>query len=135
VSAKYIKRREQFEKEARDLLRRLGAVEPQENPYPWPIFNLATKAGNLRLSFHTRLWCARETWFRADHDSPWIAGRFDDVEAARKLVDSNPYSGKWNHHYWRGWTSDFYRGLRLLESELKKIYESTQTTDASTEGH
>ena len=30
--------------------------------------------------------------------SDWIAGRFADPVAAKKLVDCNPYSGKWNHH-------------------------------------
>lgn len=28
----------------------------------------------------------------------WIAGRFDDPDAAYAMVDCNPFSGKWNWH-------------------------------------
>lgn len=30
----------------------------------------------------------------------WIACRFDKPEIAKRYVDCNPYSGKWNFHEW-----------------------------------
>lgn len=51
----YRKRREQFEREASELLKRLGA-EVDPSSAPWPCFTLSTRAGKLSLSIHTSLW-------------------------------------------------------------------------------
>ena len=123
MRAKHKKRREQFAREAIGLLESLGAVAAS-NGDPWPIYLLKTPAGQLRLSIHTGLYLIDAPWFR-DGDSPWIAGRFEDVAAAKNLLGNevNPYSGKWNHHCWNNWTDDFKPGLAVLEYNLRRILE------------
>ncbi len=62
----------------------LDAGEIDEISHGWS-YVLQTRAGQLVVSFH-------------DGDYS-LYGRFDDEKAGRKLTgDSNPYSGKWNHH-------------------------------------
>jgi hypothetical protein len=124
MKAKPIKHREQFEREAGELLRSLGAVQDKERE-PWPCYFLNTPAGELRLSIHTDLWICDKPWFQGG-GFPWVAGRFEDVKAARELThgESNPYSGKWNHHYWHGWKESFTRGLLLLEHALRSVTEA-----------
>jgi hypothetical protein len=121
MKAKYIKRREQFGREAEALLQRLGAAKGPPGDL-WPVYILDTPAGELRLSIHTDLWLCDKSWFRGG-GFPWIAGRFEDVKVARELThgESNPYFGKWNHHYWHGWTDDFGPGLSLLEHRLLRV--------------
>jgi hypothetical protein len=115
---KHFRRRQQFEADATSLLKHLGAVEfPRD--LPWPQFTLETSAGLLRISIHTGLGLF------SDSSWPWIATRFDDVARAREILGAddklNPWSGKWNRHYWRGWTDDFAPGLEWLERDLKRI--------------
>lgn len=127
----YLKQRELFERQAVELLTRLGAVEERNmgdsQDRPWPQLVLATAAGELRLSVHTDLWTlkAKEPWVRSFSVAPWIAGRFADIDAARKVLnihgELNTYSGKWNHHYWHSWTEDFDYGLQILESRLLMV--------------
>jgi hypothetical protein len=128
MKAKYIKRRQQFEREASALLESLGAVKV-ECPDPWPVYSLATLAGPLRLSIHTDLWSINEPWSNSG-GLPWIATRFEDVKAAHTLTgrESNPYSGKWNHHIWFDWTSDFGRGLESLRQRLLPILTTKTNT-------
>ena len=121
MKAKHIERREQFEREAGRLLKSLGAVE-QRSSNPWPQYTLNTPAGELRLSIHTDLWLCDQPWFKGG-GWPWVAGRFEDVKAATELTrgESNPYSGKWNHHYWHNWADDFGPGLFLLQHRLLRV--------------
>lgn len=116
------KRREQFEREASELLKRLGAV-PDLSSDPWPRFTLSTRAGKLSLSIHTGLWFFESGLAPCDA-SPWIATRFEDPDAARALgVSLTRFSAKWNFLCWRDWPSSFAPGLALLESSLKRIAE------------
>ncbi len=66
------------------LMTELDASEIQFNGalYAWEV---ETLAGTYRI-----------------HDyGDWIAGRFEDPAEGKKLVDCNPYSGKWNFHtFW-----------------------------------
>ncbi len=81
-----------------DALRVKIAALPQALPHPsyldadaidevahgWS-YALQTRAGQLVVTFH-------------DGDYA-LFGRFDDEGAGRKLTgESNPFSGKWNHH-------------------------------------
>jgi hypothetical protein len=121
MKAKYIKRRELFERETEALLRGLRAVKGPPGDI-WPVYLLATPAGELRLSIHTDLWLCDKPWFTGG-GWPWVAGRFEDVQAATELTrgESNPYSGKWNHHYWHDWIDEFGPGLSLLEHRLLRV--------------
>jgi hypothetical protein len=93
---------EEFRAGFDDLMQRMGAV-PSEGMYDWTI---ATPAGPLGLA------CGR-------FDPPGsrtIFGRFDDPKGAARVAWVNPYSGKWNHHYFgqdnREYLEDFERQLR-----------------------
>jgi|ERR1035437_2731585 hypothetical protein len=77
MKAKYIKRREVFESEAEALLQRRHAVKGPPGDV-WPVYLLATAAGELRLSIHTDLCLCEQPWF-AGGGWPWVAGRFEDV--------------------------------------------------------
>ena len=72
-------------------------------------FTLQTKAGRLRLHPDAD-----------QHDGPGtVFTCFDDPQAARQFVDCNRFSGKWNFHYFDGWTvetaiKDFSARLRLV---------------------
>ncbi len=120
---KYIKRRELFDRQVRRLLTKLGAKSDPTNNVPWSCYRLDTKAGPLRLSVHTELYLAGHSWARIG-GAPWVAGRFDNVQAAVKLLgrdEVNRFSGKWNHHVWNNWTDSFSGGLGLLEYDLRRI--------------
>lgn len=82
------KRRELFLAQAKKLLFDLGAQQEGDD------FILQTKAGRLKLH-------------PSDYEGESLGtvfARFDDPQAAMRLVDCNPFSGKWNHHYFDGWT-------------------------------
>ncbi len=96
--------RERFVRNARELLISLGAEQQGDE------FTLRTKAGKLTL----------HPTENAGKDGPGtVFGRFDDPKAARQLVDSNPFNGKWNHHYFVNWSVE--TALADLELELKRI--------------
>ena len=44
---------------------------------------------------------------------------FDDPQAARQLVDCNRFSGKWNHHFFDGWTVE--TALHDLSVQLRRV--------------
>ena len=100
------KERERFVKNATQLLLDLGAEQDGGEMYR---FSLQTKAGTLRLHV---------TENRTDGPGT-VFTRFDDPEAARKLLDCNPYSGKWNHHYFGDWSVD--TAIYDLSVQLKKM--------------
>jgi hypothetical protein len=91
---------------ATTLLLSLGAKQDGGEVYR---FTLETKAGRLRL--------------HPDADQREGPGTlytcFDNPEAARQLVDCNKFSGKWNHHYFDGWTVD--TAIYDLTLQLKKV--------------
>jgi hypothetical protein len=84
------KQRERFLAKVKELLFSLGAQQEDDR------FILTTKVGTLTL---------HPTENRAEGLGT-VFGRFDDPKAARQLVDCNPFSGKWNHHYFDGWTAE-----------------------------
>jgi hypothetical protein len=83
--------RQRFVKKATQLLLDLGAKQDGGEVYP---FTLQTKAGRLLLHPDADQLDGLGTVFTC----------FDDPQAARQLVDCNRFSGKWNHHYFDGWT-------------------------------
>ncbi len=86
------KERLRFVKGVRKLLLSLGAEEHDDDH-----FILQTKAGKLTLHPVENMGI----------EGPGtVFGRFDNPKAARQFVDCNPFSGKWNHHYFGGTTVD-----------------------------
>jgi hypothetical protein len=100
------KQRQLFLTRAVKLLLDLGAQQDGGEMYR---FALPTKAGLLRLH-------------PDDHQTEGLGtvfSRFDDPQAARQLVDCNPHSGKWNHHYFGGWT--LHAALTDLSTQLRRV--------------
>lgn len=77
---------EAFRQGIEAILEQAGGNRTPGRLHEWSV---PTKAGPLGITIY----------------DTWVAGRFEDVEAAKKLLgssptgDLNPYSGKWNHHY------------------------------------
>ena len=84
------KPRQQFIAKATALLLDLGAKARDFD------FALQTKAGLLKLHPTENLVEGLGTVFT----------RFEDPNTAKELVDCNPCSGKWNHHFFAGWSVD-----------------------------
>ena len=117
------KQREQFYRQAITLFEELSA-EKQDlqlgvlaSLYEW---TLQTKVGILGLSIHL-----------TNHNTllGQVFGRFDDPNRAKMIVDCNPYSGKWNFHYFSAedWTVESaIENLRYhLTSVLEKQVDKT----------
>ena len=97
------KQRQDFLVKVHVLLLSLGAE------YDCEEFSLQTKVGRLTL-------IPREN--QAEGLGA-VFCRFNCPNLARTLVDCNPYSGKWNHYYFSGWTvetacEDFASRMRPL---------------------
>lgn len=77
-------------------------------------YTISTDCGQLRISFHgVRAGrCERNDSLGA------VFTRFDDHTAAYQVVDCNPYSGKWNHHYFGRSAAD---ALADLARQLAKV--------------
>jgi len=99
--------RNRWAKQANELIESLGA-KPVDEWYPW---RLETKAGKLSLRV--------EAHGKSQLDGLGIVfTRFDSPPDAKAVVDCNPHSGKWNHHYFKELT-----GPRALEN-LKLLLEN-----------
>ncbi|HBO43635.1 MAG TPA: hypothetical protein DD670_06835 [Planctomycetaceae bacterium] len=97
------KQRQLFLCAVKSLLLSLGAQQSDDR------FTLQTKAGTLTL-------------YPDEHGTIGVGTvftRFDDPHAARKLVDCNRFSGKWNHHYFDGW--DVETAITDCEYWLRKV--------------
>ncbi len=97
------KQRELFLAKAKKLLLDLGAKQEGDE------FILQTKAGRLKL--HPSEYEGEELGT--------VFARFDDPQAARQFVDCNRFSGKWNHHYFDGWTVE--TAIDDLACQLQKV--------------
>jgi hypothetical protein len=95
--------RELFLARAKELLLRLAARQEGDE------FVLETRAGRLTLYPVENREEVLGTVF----------GRFDDPEKARQLVDCNRFSGKWNCHYFEGWTVE--TAIDDLAARLRKV--------------
>ena len=88
------------------LIADLGGVHSEGGLYEW---ELPTNFGRLCLSVVENTTSASVT----------VLTRFVDAKAAHPQTACNPYSGKWNHHYFDGWmvdaaVIDFERCLRSV---------------------
>jgi hypothetical protein len=97
------KERQLFLAKVNELLLSLGATQHGDD------FILQTKTGKLTLFPTPNETIGLGTVF----------GRFDDPKAALKLVPCNPYSGKWNHHFFDEWTVE--SAMAELEFQLRKV--------------
>jgi len=98
--------RNKWAKRANDLIESLGA-EPVDDHYTW---RLKTKAGMLSLRVEANPL--------RNHGPGTVFTRFDNPPDAKAVVDCNPHSGKWNHHYLAQWT-----GPQAL-ADLKLLLEN-----------
>ena len=105
-----------FLAKARKLLLDLGAKQEGNE------FILQTRAGRLKL--HPSEYEGEEVGT--------VFGRFDDPTAARQVVDCNRFSGKWNHHYFDGWSVE--AAIDDLAWQLRKLFADTDSTTRE-EGH
>ena len=95
------KTRQQFIAKVTAMLLDLGATPTDFD------FLLNTKAGPLRI--HPSENLALGTVF----------SRFDNPQAARQFVACNPHSGKWNHHFFDGWSVE--SAIMELDYQLRKV--------------
>lgn len=101
---------ERFVKEANALIENLGGtISFRNEQVSW---RLETKVGSLLL------WVEVQDWRQIDGPG-MVFTRFDNPMNAKKLVDCNPFSGKWNHYFFDGWTVK--DALEHLDFELRKI--------------
>lgn len=99
--------RNRWAKQANALIKSLGA-EPVDDHYPW---RLETEVGMLSLKVE-----ANEL---RNHGPGTVFTRFDNPQGAKFLTDCNPHSGKWNHHFFDGWTVE--EALAALEHCLRYV--------------
>ena len=86
------------------LLLNLGAEQGSDDR-----FHLDTVAGRLTLHVTENERSGLDTDFT----------RFDDPETAYRFVPCNQYSGKWNHHYFDGWTAE--TALANFTQEIQRV--------------
>lgn len=79
---------EQFEKLAKEFLISEGAVAIPHGSFG-TIYALQTIVGTLTLHICVSGYLTVFSKFN----------RREDIEAAREILDINPHSGKWNHHF------------------------------------
>lgn len=106
--------RQRFVRQCNELIARLGGVS-SDGMYQW---ELATRYGQLRLT-------VRENRFEGPGT---VFTRFDDPSTARRHLDCNPYSGKWNHHYFDGWTVE--AAVADFEYRLKSVLPTPDSCGA-----
>lgn len=101
---------ERFDRKAKELIVSYGGVLFDER---LGRYELETSFGRLEL-------VVRDNWAKRGKNGPGtVFTRFDDPDAAKRVVDCNPHSGKWNHHYFNGWTvegalTDLKRSLDIV---------------------
>jgi hypothetical protein len=86
--------RERFERQIFALLEEKGATRTPDQVYDW---ELPTSLGILRIRAYAHDCC------RMGPGN--VMCRFDEPKRAKEVVDCNPYSGKWNHHFTQAWTA------------------------------
>ena len=84
--------RQRFVRHCQDLIISLGGVR-SEGFNEW---ELQTRYGRLGLTVRENATTGPGT----------VYTRFDDPTTAHPHTGCNPHSGKWNHHYFDGWTVD-----------------------------
>lgn len=97
------KQRQLFLAKVATLLLDLGATPSDYD------FALQTKVGLLKLHPSENHCEGLGTVFT----------RFNDPKAATELTGCNPYSGKWNHFYFSGWTVD--SAMENLALHLRRL--------------
>jgi len=100
------KQRQRFVARAIQFLLDAGAQHDGGEVYP---LTMQTKAGRLELHVTENMTEGLGTVFAC----------FTDPHAARHLVPCNPFSGKWNFHFFNGWDVD--SALQELGFQLRKV--------------
>lgn len=95
-----------FQAGAKRILEAVGAVPTPADPEWWA---LDTRYGLLTLHI--------DAWFGGTGPGT-VFTRFDDPQRATGTTGCNPYSGKWNHHYFEITLDD---ALYALECNLRSV--------------
>lgn len=109
-----------FQKGAREILESLGAVNVSGPCDEWL---LKTKYGDLTLHIDIN-------YEGRDSGPGTVFTRFEDPKRAHEGgVDCNSYTGKWNHHFFKG--SDLEYALYSLRFLLKDVVPEKKINDAT----
>ena len=109
--------RERFVKRCNEVIASLGGTR-SDGIYQW---ELATRYGSLGLSVSENRFEGPGTVFT----------RFDDPKAARRHTNCNPHSGKWNHHYFDGWTVE--TALADFEYRVRSVLPAPDSLTPNTQ--
>jgi len=84
------------------------------------LLNLGAKPGDFDFALQTKVGLLR-IYPTENHVEGLgtVFSRFDDPAAARESVRCNPYSGKWNFHFFNGWDVD--SAIQELTFQLAKV--------------
>lgn len=101
----------------------LGGIGTRlREPY-WPSFEINTRAGRLQVGVHGGRDPSVKDDLFSNATFPWLACRFDDVDAARQILGSedrlNPYTGKWNFMF--DWDSTIESRLEYFGAQLCRV--------------
>lgn len=106
--------REKFKQGALALLQRYGAV-PSDHCRDW---QLASRYGSLFATVYSD----------SETSLGWVACCFPDLPAeTANYIGANPYSGKWNHHYFDCAAED---ALRDLAARFRSVMPIERTEAA-----
>jgi hypothetical protein len=94
IKTKKINKHEEFNKQIVVYLGNVGKRMP-DSLFNTPIFLLKTKAGDLAIT----LASTDDFNGRSKRAVISLFGQFIDPTRAKQLVDCNPFSGKWNWHW------------------------------------
>jgi hypothetical protein len=111
------RRKPDWVKEVGKLLESVGATRNPGGSYH--DYALQSKYGKLEFTARLNHEVVNATRNRCGPGS--VFARFEDVKAAVAGLRSevNPFSGKWNHHYFSGWKIE--EALAAFRLELEKV--------------
>lgn len=112
LKGKGLKRFTEFHTRVSAWIESIGGTRNPEGS--WHDFTIPTKAGSYQCS----PGCHCEGGGYGD-----LMGKFESVDLARTFVDCNPFSGKWNHHFFGDWTID------TIMSELNHLFRNIIITE------
>jgi len=107
-----------FVSQMTDLIKNMGAKENVDTFLGYSFTFVSTKCGPYHVCVYSG---------SSKNSLGWIAGRFDNLELSSNLLGKtlnnsnnfNPFSGKWNHHYFDNWTTKL--AIEDFRNKLNKI--------------
>jgi len=112
-----------FNNRVAGYLAKVGTRLP-DSSFGTQMFSLKTKVGELLVTLDT----VRDFNGRSSKAVISLYGRFIDPDRAKHLVDCNPYSGKWNWH-WYAHDNTVEYFLNIVMWDINEILEAKDLTD------